>query len=231
MLIPCPAGSFQRAGGVRDGGATVGNGPFWGAAGHFGTIRDANRDALQVARPWAWRRLLDGLPAAPRPEAVARPGRPFTLQIPSASGLAYLHSPDDPVREARDLVRAARLAHARAVVVLGFGAGYVVEQVLAAAPTGCEVIAAVLDPGAFEVTLAHRDLPGLIGDARLVLALGDEREITAALPATGPGIVRLLHAPLALAFSPSLAPLAGEAARLEVRRPSLWQRLRSRRSF
>ncbi len=176
--------------------------------GPDGGIRPGNRDALLVARPWAWKRLHERLPGAPRPEPVQRPGDPFTLQLADGT---LLHAAADPAGEAEAFVRGLRLAPADAAVVLGFGAGYVVEAVLAAAPTGCRVVAAVLDPAAFLVTLAHRELPQVIADPRLELALGDLREIRAALPARGT-IVRVLLPSVAHAFAPGLAPLA-EAGR------------------
>jgi hypothetical protein len=97
--------------------------------------------------------------------------------------------------------------------VLGFGGGFLVERALAAAPTGCTVTAAVVDPGAFLVTLAHRELPELIADPRLVLALGDLREIGAALPKPPPAPLWLIHSPVLSAASPELAPLIERARR------------------
>ncbi len=172
--------------------------------GPEGGVRPSNRDALMVARPWAWRRLHERLPGAPRPEPVLRPGHPFTLQLADGT---LLHAATEPAAEAEALVAGLRLEPADAAVVLGFGAGYVVEAVLAAAPTGCRVVAAVLDPGAFLVTLAHRDLPHVIADPRVELALGDLREIRAALPTRGT-IVRVLLPSVAHGFAPGLAPLA-----------------------
>jgi hypothetical protein len=58
------------------------------------------------------------------------------------------------------------------------------------------------------VTLAHRDLPGVLADPRLVLALGNAGEIRAAFPSQA-GVSRILHAPLVPLFAPELAVLAG----------------------
>ena len=124
-------------------------GPFRDLLGSFGGLRPANREALATARPWAWRRVLDGLPDAPCPEAVTRPGQPFTLRMPGGD---FLHSPLDPVGEAEALVRASRLEQAAAALVLGFGGGYVVEQVRYPALDGTRIPmflirAADLEPG------------------------------------------------------------------------------------
>lgn len=176
-----------------------------------GGILPVNRAALQTARPWAWRRILDGLPPAPYPDAVSRPGRPFTLRLAQARGVIDLHSPLDPEGEAAGLVPTAAVQRARDIVVLGFGAGYVVEQALAAAPTGCTVTALVVDPGSFLCTLAHRELPALIGDPRLILAVGDLHELSAALPAPPAPVLWLVHPPVLKAVSPELAQLIERA--------------------
>ncbi len=177
--------------------------------GWDGEIRPANRAALAAARPWAWRRILDGLPSARRPEAVVRPGLPFNLELDGH----LLHAPRDPEAEARTLVRAARPERRQALIVVGFGAGYVVEQALQRVPTGCGVVAAVIDPGAFLETLAGRDLPELIGDPRLVLAVGGLREVEAAIPGDASALAWILHSPLLAAAADEFQPFVLRARR------------------
>ncbi len=176
-----------------------------------GAMLPVNRNALQTARPWAWRRILDGLPPSPQPDAVGRPNGPFTLRLTIAGVAVHLHSRLDPAGEAAALLPRAALAQARCVVVLGFGAGHLVEQALAAAPTGCTVTALVVDPGSFLCTLAHRELPTLLADPRLILAVGDLRELEAALPGPSTPALWLVHAPVLKAASPELAPLIERA--------------------
>jgi hypothetical protein len=207
------AGSVGRRRATRQQrtGGNVAKDPYEGVFNLSGNILAANRAALLTARPWAWRRILDGLPVAPQPEAVIRPGQPFGLRLAVSAGEFHLHSPRDPDGEAARLVARSPIRNAEAVVVLGFGGGFLVERALAAAPTGCTVIAAVVDPGSFLVTLAHRELPALIADPRLALALGDLREISAALPKPPP--LWLIHPPVLAAASPALAPLIEQARR------------------
>jgi hypothetical protein len=175
--------------------------------GWDGEIRPANRAALAAARPWAWRRILDGLPTSRRPDGVNRPGQAFNLSLDGR----LLHAPRDPEAEARSLVRAARPERRQALIVVGFGAGYVVEQALRGVPTGCGVVAAVIDPGAFLETLAGRDLPDLIGDPRLVLAVGNLREVEAAIPADASALAWILHVPLLAAVGPEFDPIVARA--------------------
>lgn len=177
--------------------------------GWDGEIRPANRAALAAARPWAWRRILDGLPTARRPDAVTRPGQPFNLSLDGH----LLHAARDPEGEARALVRAARPERRQALIVVGFGAGYAVEQALQRVPTGCGVVAAVIDPGAFLETLAGRDLPDLIGDPRLVLAVGGLREVEAAIPGEGSALAWIMHLPLLAAAAVEFEPFIARALR------------------
>ena len=79
--------------------------------GWDGEIRPANRAALAAARPWAWRRILDGLPAARRPDAVARPGQPFNLALDDQ----LLHAPRDPLGVLAEAARVAVPRHGLAV--------------------------------------------------------------------------------------------------------------------
>lgn len=144
-------------------------------------IHPVNREALSTARPWAWRRLTDGLPPSPRCLPREGIGRPFNLRLEGGPE-RWLHHRYDPAQEAMDLVRSCHPERAQALVVAGFGAGWVVEQALAQAPLGCSVTVAVIDPHAFQTTLNVRDVSVLLADPRLSLALGTPREIEAALP-------------------------------------------------
>lgn len=151
-------------------------------SGDAAAILDANRTTLLQLRPWAWRRIHDGLPAAPRPRPVR--------------GGVY-----------RAIAQEAGVGRAREVVVFGFGAGDLLEAVLAQLPAGGRATCAVIDPGALLVALASRDLSALLSDSRLTLALGDLREIAAALPEAGESLVVLIDEPSIRAASPALRPL------------------------
>lgn len=172
------------------------------------SILPVNRAALESARPWAWRRLLDGVPAAPRPESVIRPGWPFNLQVMVEGRPRMLHAPADPAAEAQIVVSRFPVDTAAAIVVVGFGAGYLVEAALSAAPGGCTVVAAVVDPGALLATLGGRDVSGLLSDPRLVLGIGDAAELRAALPRTARRVVWIVHPPVLAAAAPELASFA-----------------------
>ncbi len=186
--------------------------PFGGAA--LAAVLASNRAALSALRPWAWRRIGDGLPAAPRPEPVrAACGGP-SLRLDTPSGSIDLHSRFDPISEAAALIERSGAEGARELVVFGFGAGYVLEAVLAAAAPSASVVCAVIDPGAFLAALSCRDLATALSDPRLLLTLGDLREISANLPEATEELVVVVHDPLLAAAAPVLQPLADMAREL-----------------
>ncbi|MFN7965862.1 MAG: 6-hydroxymethylpterin diphosphokinase MptE-like protein [Acidobacteriota bacterium] len=178
-------------------------------------ILPSNRIALATLRPWAWRRISDGLPAAPRPEPVRTRSGVASLCVDTAEGSLDLHNRFDPVSEAAALARHAGANGARDVVVFGFGAGYVLEAALAAAAPSARVVCAVIDPGAFVAALSCRDLSAALSDPRLLLSVGDLREIAANLPEAVDELSVIVHAPVLEAAAPALQPLADMARELE----------------
>ncbi len=97
-----------------------------------------------------------------------------TVMVAIGDGVEVpLHSTYDPAREAVDQVRGATTGGKRNYfVVLGFGLGYAVEELLK--EVGEEVRILVVEPhiAAFRRALEVRDLGKLITDARLVISLG-----------------------------------------------------------
>ncbi|MBP7146667.1 MAG: DUF115 domain-containing protein [Acidobacteria bacterium] len=169
-----------------------------------------NLAVLERSRPWALRRILDGLPAAPCPRVVVTPSGEPALRLPSGE---YLDDPADPRAAARRTVAALSRRRDSAVLLFGFGSGYLAEEALAATPANRAVVVAVIDPGAFLAALGGRDLSSLLGEPRLLLALGDLREILAALPRAADAEV-LVEPSLLRAAAGALAPLADMAREL-----------------
>lgn len=83
----------------------------------------------------------------------------------------WLHSRHDPRREAAAQVTRETADDTSAVIVLGFGLGYVVEQVLADRP-GTAVLVVEPDEGAFRAALGARDLRPLLASPRCLLHVG-----------------------------------------------------------
>ena len=87
-----------------------------------------NLAVLERSRPWALRRILDGLPAAPCPRVVVTPSGEPALRLPSGE---YLDDPADPRAAARRTVAALSRRRDSAVLLFGFGSGYLAEEALA----------------------------------------------------------------------------------------------------
>ncbi|HDS31043.1 MAG TPA: DUF115 domain-containing protein [Firmicutes bacterium] len=84
-----------------------------------------------------------------------------------------LHSTYDPAREASDQVRGVLKDEKRNYfVVLGFGLGYAVEELLREIDPNSIVLVVEPHLASFRLALAVRDISGIIGDPRVLLAFG-----------------------------------------------------------
>ncbi|HRY54227.1 MAG TPA: DUF115 domain-containing protein [Spirochaetia bacterium] len=174
----------------------------------------SREDTRRAANLEALGRRLPGLAELLRAEAASEaavPGTeaaPFLLaETPSGwpsarlPGGAWLHSSRDPRLEASRLAASAE-GSADAILVLGFGLGYLPEALLAA---GAErVIVCEAEPRALLAALGARDLGPILGDERLGFVLGGEPDAAVtALELSGASRAALLGLPAAEAASPA----------------------------
>lgn len=88
-----------------------------------------------------------------------------------------IHSAYDPVREASDKVNGALGEKGNNYfVLLGFGLGYVVDQLRKDAPRDCRIIVIEAHWAAFRLALETRDLREILSDKRIFFAFGNRIE-------------------------------------------------------
>lgn len=124
----------------------------------------------------------------PRLARVARAASPAYEVVPSKSGAPtarierrFLHAPRDPLREAERLLRARaeKTPRPTAVVVLGFGLGYLLDAARARFPEAAAFVAVVEDAGALRSALLARDMGETLRDGRVRILLAEEADFQA----------------------------------------------------
>ncbi len=194
--------------------------PESGAAPHAELALEVNRAALCRHHPHAYRRILDGLPSAPLPEALAGPGGGMSLCHPDAPAPAPSSRASGPAAEARATIARAGAGDAETVLVFGFGAGDLPLAALEGASRDARVVVVVLDPGAFAIALRHRPLDRLLADPRLTIVVGTLGEMAAQMPRDEASMAVVVDERLLAGASPELRPLADMASELWARQVS-----------
>jgi hypothetical protein len=137
---------------------------------------EANFRILTAHYPGLAEKILREAPEDPAEKAIrvetARSGDP-TL----AMGGIYVHSPRDPVREARRL--AENTGGEGPIVVLGFGLGYVAEAAAEAAP-GRPLVVVERHPAVLKTALEVRDLGAFLTQRPALFVIGDAPEAVVA---------------------------------------------------
>jgi hypothetical protein len=142
------------------------------------SVAEANFRILEAQYPGLAAKILREAPEDPAGEALrvetAQSGDP-TLLV----GGVHVHSPRDPVREARRLAESA--GGRGPVVILGFGLGYAAEAVAAAAPNR-PLVVVERRPAVLKAALETRDLGAFLTRRPALFVIGDAPEaVTAAL--------------------------------------------------
>jgi hypothetical protein len=161
------------------------------------SLLEKNLSALKTRSPRLWEEIASR--SADRASLSLRvfssgAGVP-TLEAVREGGRCLLHSARDPVEEAKRFVRSRLDGSEEVVVVLGFGLGYHVGEVLAK-NRECRVLVIELSPPIFRRALETRDLAAVLGSERVaVIPFTEdwmEREEASALAAL-PGAKLLVH--------------------------------------
>lgn len=111
--------------------------------------------------------------AADRARISSWRGLPF-LEARGAGGWISLHSRHDPRGEAERLLEGVGLAESRFVVLLGFGAGYALEETLRRVPRDAQVVVIEPEPGILLKAAGMRDLSGPLRDERVMIFAGEK---------------------------------------------------------
>ena len=140
-------------------------------------VRAKNLGALRQFQPSVYQKLVaQGTKTAPKTQELAledgRRGH-LSLRARDQEGDYYLHSLYDPVSEAKQFIEAEthigklRSGELNIVFVLGFGLGYLPEQLLEFIPANSTVVIVEQDLEALSLALTGRDVSSWIADARL----------------------------------------------------------------
>lgn len=109
--------------------------------------------------------------------AVARSGAATLRKVLPDGREVFLHSSGDPVREAERFAQSNVAGHPAAVLLLGFGLGYHVREVLKRLAPGGQLTVAILNPDAFVHALERIDLTDLLSAREIDFVWGSEAEI------------------------------------------------------
>lgn len=153
---------------------------------------EANLEALRTADPGIGSDTLHSLRLGEREE-------PQILETPSGLPTAkyrdaFIHSRYDPAKEASALLSREPLEGSTAAIVLGFGLGYVAEEVRRRFP-GLPMLVVEPDSGFFRAALSARDLRGFMGSGPVWFSISPNPAVITekleSLPMGNPKILRL----------------------------------------
>lgn len=102
------------------------------------------------------------------------PSGHFTARIASPGGATTLHSAYDPVREAARFVEAKGFGERDNYVLMGFGLGYVAEEILVRLGKRQQAVIVEADLPLLRTALSLRDLAPLLSSEKMHLFAGDD---------------------------------------------------------
>ncbi|MEW5766586.1 MAG: 6-hydroxymethylpterin diphosphokinase MptE-like protein [bacterium] len=104
----------------------------------------------------------------------SKKGEPTLKVIDRKEKAVSIHSPYDPRSEAKKILSQYELENKKAIIVLGFGLGYLAEEICSVIKEDTELV--VIDPNLdlFKVALETRDMTGLLKSPHLRLLIGEE---------------------------------------------------------
>jgi hypothetical protein len=101
----------------------------------------------------------------------------WTLRVRHGDGTTTtLHSKYDPVREARKLIGEVDSTGLQSFLVMGFGLGYHLQELLEQASSEAEVLVLERDPAVIRAAAELRDLRAVFADRRVVWLVGRDRK-------------------------------------------------------
>ena len=96
------------------------------------------------------------------------------LEARAGAGWISLHSRHDPAGEARRALDGSGVEASRFIVLLGLGAGYLLEEVLRRAPRDAQVVVVEPVSDVLRKAAGLRDLSGALLDSRVTLFVGEK---------------------------------------------------------
>ena len=97
-----------------------------------------------------------------------------TLKVVEHSGRErFLHSPDDPMMEAKNLLRDYSFKREDGTILLGFGLGYLAAEIAKEKERGHILFIAEGMPALFKLAAKHTDLSDLLDDNQIFFFIGD----------------------------------------------------------
>lgn len=98
-----------------------------------------------------------------------------TLRVKKSSGEGILlHSAYDPLKEAKNFIEGCNLENTRFLIILGFGLGYQVKEILDSYPRIKLIVIVEPQPYLFKLALNILDLSPILSSSRIKLILEDD---------------------------------------------------------
>ncbi len=104
---------------------------------------------------------------------TAKTGKP-TIQVQANDRKVFVHSSYDPEGEARRWAANVSLSTRDLLIILGFGMGYHVTEILKDAPEDIEIIIVETEPGLLKQAFYHRDFRVMLKSKNIHIVLGDD---------------------------------------------------------
>jgi len=111
-----------------------------------------------------------------------------TLRVKKSSGQSILlHSAYDPLKEAKNFIEGCNLENTRFLIILGFGLGYHIREILDNYPGIESIVIVEPQPCLFKLALDILDMSAILSSSRIKLILEDDplrikRALTTLLP-------------------------------------------------
>jgi len=179
---------------------------------------ERNLNSLEAVFPMLGVQIREAGELAGAEEIETRDGD-WTLRVKHDDGTATtLHSKYDPGKEARKLVGDVDPQGLQGFLVLGFGMGYHLQELLEQASSEAEVVVLERDPAVMRKAAELRDLRAVFSDQRVVWLVGrDRKEVYQILRLRQQSLMSTAMRILAHAASTALDPEYYQEARKAIR--------------
>jgi len=136
-----------------------------------------NLAALTPRNP-ALARSLQAAPFRRDCEIIPTRSGHFTARIAAPDGSAItLHGAYDPVKEAKQFVDAKNIGERENYLLMGFGLGYIAEEMLARLDKRRHVIILEADLSLLKTALSARDMAPLLSSEKILLHAGKDARL------------------------------------------------------
>jgi thioredoxin-like negative regulator of GroEL len=140
-------------------------------------LYEKNLDILKKKHPRIWQALIDDS-SEPEGEIFACSNGQPNLKVMTKQGKeAFLHDPDDPEKEAAEVLDLVPENASGACVLIGMGLGYIIDALLEHRRSIRHLAVFDLNMNAFKQALKVRDFTTVLADKRLILSFDPDPDV------------------------------------------------------